>query len=55
MRRIDATMEEKEVYEATRKAIIPQLVFIIGPKACGKTAIAKNMEARTNMWHVDFT
>jgi shikimate kinase len=29
-------------------------MFIIGPKACGKTTVAKAMAKRTNMKHIDF-
>lgn len=29
-------------------------MFLIGPKACGKSAIARDMADRTNMKHVDF-
>lgn len=54
VRRIDATGDVNDVYAATRQAIIPQTMFLIGPKACGKTAIAANMAERTNMKHVDF-
>jgi adenylate kinase family enzyme len=54
VRRIDATGDVNDVYAATKKAVIPQTMFLIGPKACGKTTIAKNMAERTNMKHLDF-
>lgn len=54
VRRIDATGDVNDVYAETRKAVIPQLMFLIGPKACGKSTIAKNMAERTNMKHMDF-
>jgi len=55
VRRIDATGEVNDIYEATRQAIIPQIMFVIGPKACGKTTIATNMASRTNMKHIDYS
>jgi adenylate kinase family enzyme len=54
VRRIDATGEANDIYEETRKAIIPQIMFVIGPKACGKSTICANMAARTNMKHIDY-
>lgn len=54
VRRIDATGDVNDIYEATRKAVIPQMMFIIGPKACGKSTIASNMAYRTNMRHIDY-
>jgi len=30
------------------------MMFIIGPKACGKSTIASNMASRTNMRHIDY-
>ena len=30
------------------------MMFIIGPKACGKTTIAANMSYRSNMRHIDY-
>ena len=54
VRRVDATGDVNDVYAETKKAIIPQTMFLIGPKACGKSTIARNMADRTNMKHVDF-
>lgn len=29
-------------------------MFVIGPKACGKTTICNNVASRTNMKHIDY-
>ena len=52
--KINATVGVSEVYEHTKNAIIPQTYFVIGPKASGKSTIAKNLASRTNMVHIDF-
>ena len=52
--KIDATLGVAEVYEHTKNAIIPQTFFVVGPKASGKSTIAKNVATRANMLHIDF-
>ena len=43
-----------DVYNQVKKAVLPQTMFIMGPKASGKTAIATDMAHRSNMRHIIF-
>lgn len=52
--RIDATGDIADVYRQTKQAILPQTMFILGPKASGKTLIAQNVAERTNMTMINF-
>ena len=54
VRKIDATGGISEVYKQTKEAILPQTMFILGPKASGKTIIAQNLAERTNMNLLNF-
>lgn len=49
VRRIDANRDSIEIYEDTRRACLPQISCIIGPKASGKTTLGKALCTRTNM------
>lgn len=51
---IDATGTIDEVYAQTKKAILPQCLFLMGPKASGKTTIGGDLAKRTNIKLVDF-
>lgn len=54
IRRINAEGGIGEVYTATKEAILPQTMFIVGPKASGKTKVAADLEHRTNMQLINF-
>jgi len=54
VRKIDARGDISQVYAKTKAAVLPQTMFIVGPKAAGKTCIAENLAARTNMKHINF-
>lgn len=47
--------DPQDVYEKTRKAVIPQVSFMIGPKGSGKTFLGKELCTRTNMEILNFT
>jgi len=51
---IDATGSIADVYAQSKIAVLPQVMFMLGPKACGKTSVANGMAARTNTQHIDF-
>ena len=53
--KIDATGDVSTVYAATKKAVIPQVMFIVGPKTSGKTTICDSLAPRTNMLHMNFS
>ena len=54
VRRIDANRDVLDIYEDTRKAMLPQISCIIGPKASGKTTLGNALCERTNMKLIDF-
>jgi guanylate kinase len=54
IRRVDANRDELEVYEDTRRAMLPQISCMIGPKASGKTTLGNALCERTNMKLVNF-
>lgn len=49
VRKIDANRDAIDVYEDTRRAMLPQISCIIGPKASGKTTLGTALCKRTNM------
>jgi adenylate kinase family enzyme len=51
---IDATGSIAEVYAQSKLSVMPQVMFMLGPKASGKTTIANRMAERTNMKVIDF-
>ena len=53
--RIDATGDVASVSAATKAAMLPKTMFLLGQKASGKSAVAKNMVERATMKHIDFT
>ena len=55
VREIDASKSIAEVYEETRKAVLPQVAFMVGPTKAGKSTIAQALAERTNMSILDFT
>ena len=54
VREIDATGSIAEVYAQTKKAILPQCMFLLGPKASGKSRIGDQLSQRTNMNLINF-
>ena len=38
----------------SKAAVLPQVMFMLGPKASGKSTIGETMAARTNMKLIDF-
>ena len=54
VKRIDTNCDELEAYQMTRKAMLPQISCIIGPKASGKTTLGNALCKRTNMKLVNF-
>ena len=54
LRHIDATGDIASVYAQSKAAVLPQCMFVQGPKASGKTTIGNAMGVRTNMKLIDF-
>jgi adenylate kinase family enzyme len=54
VKHIDATKSVGEVFEATRKAMLPEIFFLIGPKGCGRSTVAKELGYRANMDVLNF-
>ena len=54
VKHIDASKNVTEVFEATKKAMLPEVFFMIGPKGSGKSTFAKELAARTNMEALGF-
>lgn len=54
VRRIDANRDVLDIYADTRKAMLPQISCIIGPKASGKTTLGKALCKRTNMKLINY-
>ena len=55
VKHIDASKPVKEVFEATKRAMLPQVFFMIGPTGSGKSTIAKSLAYRANMEVLNFT
>lgn len=49
VKRIDASKSVNEVFVATKKAMLPEVFFMIGPKGAGKSLVASELAARANM------
>ena len=54
VKKIDTNRDELEAYNDTRKAMLPQISCMIGPKASGKTTLGNALCERTNMKLVNF-
>lgn len=54
VRKVNAEGGIGEVYALTKEAILPQTMFIVGPKASGKSKVAADLEHRTNMNLINF-
>jgi len=51
---IDGTHDVNEIYEESRKAVLPQVSFMIGPQGSGKSVLGKALCERTNMKSIKF-
>ena len=54
VRRIDANRDVLDIYEDTRRAMLPQISCVIGPKASGKTTLGNALCERTNMKLINY-
>ena len=55
IRTIDAnTPNEAAIYTLAKAALLPQIMFMLGPKASGKSRLSKEICDRTNCSHLDF-
>jgi adenylate kinase family enzyme len=54
VKHIDASKGVDEVFGATKKALFPQIFFMIGAKGSGKSSIAEKVSSRTNMKVIKF-
>jgi adenylate kinase family enzyme len=51
---IDGVRDPNEIYEDSRKAVLPQVSFLIGPQGAGKSVLGKALSDRTNMYMMNF-
>ena len=49
VRWIEAIGSINEVYEQTKKAMCPQMFYLVGPKCSGKTVLGSALAERANM------
>ena len=54
VKHIDASKSVSQVFEHTKKAMLPEVFFMIGPKGSGKSYVATELAARTNMQIINF-
>ena len=55
VRKINANRADAGViYKDVKEAILPQIMFMLGPKASGKSRIAQDVAIRSNMRHIKF-
>lgn len=55
VRTINATRTDAgEIYKDVKEAVLPQIMFMLGPKASGKSKIAEEVCQRSNMRHIKF-
>ena len=55
LRTIEASGDVADIYNSIKNAIMPQTMFVIGPKASGKSQVGQNIADRTNMNLINFT
>lgn len=53
--KIDASKSVKEVYEATKQALLPEVYSLIGPKCSGKRTVGHKVAERANLRFLDFS
>lgn len=51
---VDGSGDPIEVFRMTRKAMLPQVSWMIGPKVSGKTELGRRLAERTNAKHFPF-
>ena len=54
VRTINASQDMEDVYKDTKRALLPEVFFLIGPKASGKTTIGEKLAERSNMKLMNF-
>lgn len=54
VRTINASLDESEIQTQTLNALMPQIMFMIGAKKSGKTALAEHAAQRTNLTLINF-
>lgn len=54
VKHIDASKSVNQVFEHTKKAMLPEVFFVIGPKGSGKSYVSTELGARTNMQIINF-
>ena len=54
VREIDGKYDPLNVYENTRKVMLPQVSFLIGPQASGKSTVARAVCEKSNQKHINF-
>jgi len=54
VREVDGSGDQIEVFKATRKAMLPQVSWIVGPKMSGKTVVGSCLASRTNAKLLNF-
>lgn len=54
VREIDGSQDINAIYEQTRRAMLPQVSFIVGPKASGKSTLGNTLCEKTNMKRIKF-
>jgi adenylate kinase family enzyme len=52
--KINGERDINEIYEDTRKALLPQTAWILGPRGSGKSSIGNALSSCTNMKLIDF-
>lgn len=54
VRTIDSSQDFDQVYKEAQRALLPEVFFLIGQKAAGKTTVGSSLADRTNMVLVQF-
>ncbi len=54
LRYIDANDTEVNVYAETKKAVLPDVFFMVGPTMAGKSSLGNALCDRTNMGIIEF-
>ena len=54
VRNINVNQDFDKVYKQTQKALLPEVFFLIGQKAAGKTTVGSSLAERTNMTLMQF-
>lgn len=54
VREIDGSKDINSIYAETRRAMLPQVSFIMGPKASGKSVLGDQLCEKSNMKKINF-